>query len=707
MDRQLSPFAERAPATPLGGMPPPAPQLMPVQDLERAPAAARAPAGLRAWVARILVAGGTLAIASYGVFEMLGIVGFSRMTFLQGVMIFFFTVTFTWIAFAAASAVTGILVPPRRCPRADSLGESRTVLLMPVYNEDPVHTTAALHSMAEALAAHGVARHFEIVIISDSTKVDAWIAECIAVERLRSALAGTMPVWYRRRWHNVGRKSGNVEDFIKHWGARYDYMVVLDADSLMAAETLVELVKRMEADPRLGLLQTVPRIIGQWSLFSRLQQFAGSVYGAAIARGVAGWSADDGNFWGHNAVIRVAAFAQSCGLPVLPGPPPFGGHVLSHDFVEAALMRRAGWKVCMAPDLTGSWEDSPPSLTDVAVRDRRWAQGNLQHGKVIGARGLTWPSRLHFLMGIMSYVSSPLWLLLILTGFALTLQATLIRPEYFTSAFQLFPNWPRFDAERMVELFVFSMVVLLTPKAIGLMRALVSGRLRRGSGGLLGLPVSCLVETLLSALYAPIMMLVQTQHICEIFTGRDSGWKAQRRAATGVPWSEAWHFHWKHTLFGVAMACVAWWLSPVLLAWLSPALLGLLLAVPLSKASGSVRLGRALARLGIFRTPEETWVPDVVRRRDELARHAPPLPADGLYHLARDPEARAAHIAGNLPPPPEPRGCPDAPRLTAERKIVDARTLPEALEWLTPAERIRVAADARLLELLAALPDAA
>lgn len=636
---------------------------------------------------------------------MLEVVDFLRMTILQGVMIFFFAITFTWIAFAAAAALAGIFAPKARFSVSDSPGESRTALVMPVYNENPLQTTAALQAMAEALAAHGAAHHFEIVVLSDSTQADAWVAESIAVHHLRRALAQTMPVWYRRRWHNAGRKAGNIEDFVKRWGGRYDYMVVLDADSLMTAQTLLSLVNRMEADSRLGLLQTVPALVGQWSLFARLQQFAGRIYGGIIARGVAAWSGDDGNYWGHNAIIRVAAFAQACGLPVLKGAQPFGGHVMSHDFVEAALMRRAGWKVRMACDLKGSWEESPPSLFEAAARDRRWAQGNLQHSKVIGARGLRIASRVHFLMGIMSYLSAPLWLLLLLTGFALTLQATLIRPEYFIQDFQLFPDWPRFDSVRMVKLFIFSMLVLLLPKLLGLVHSIFSGQLRRGSGGVIGLVAGSIVETLFAALFAPIMMLVQTQHIMQILTGRDSGWSAQRRAAAGILWREAWSFHWKHTLIGLVTAWVAYQLSPLLLAWLAPALLGLVLAVPLSKVSGSVRVGRGLARFGLLRIPEETHVPEIIRRRDELVRSATSMTDDGLRHLAHNRQTRLDHIAGNLPPPPEPRGIPDAHRLTAAAKLADAHTLPEALQWLTPAERIRVAADEALLERLAELHD--
>ena len=581
---------------------------------------------------------------------------------------------------------------------------SRTALVMPVYNEDPVRTTAALQAIAEQLAASGAARHFEIVIISDSTNADAWIAESLATHRLRQALAGIMTVRYRRRWHNVGRKVGNVEDFVKRWGGQYDYMIVLDADSLMSPATLITLVERMQGDARLGLLQTVPALIGQLSLFARMQQFASCLYGAVVARGLAAWSGDDGNYWGHNAIIRVRAFAQACGLPQLPGRKPFGGFVLSHDFIEAAFMRRAGWKVCMAADLAGSWEEGPPSLTDVAVRDRRWAQGNLQHLKLIGSRGLTWTSRLHIAVGIMGYLSSPLWLMLILIGFALSLQATLIRPEYFSKTFQLFPDWPVFDARRMMLLFMFSMIVLLTPKAIGFLRGMLSSRVRRNCGGIIGLPVSVIVELALSALYAPIMMLVQTQHVFSILTGRDSEWTTQRRQAEVISWRESAHFHWKHMVIGVAIGITAFLISPTLLAWLTPTVAGLVLAIPLSKASGSVRSGQFFARLGLLQIPEEHELPELVRRRDELIHAAEPLPTEGLRYLARHPEARRSHINGNLARPTDTRGHPNAHRLTARAKMQQAHSLREALDWLSAPERIEVAADRDLLEQLAQLP---
>lgn len=688
-----------------GGMPFERPLEMPVQELAHAPAAEPLDAAdARVIAARLLAVGGMLAITAYGVREMWAIVSVSDMTILQGVMLFFFSITLAWIGFAASSGIAGLLIPAPRPPSA-SPANSRTALVMPIYNEDPARTTAALQAMAEDLARIDAAQYFEIVILSDTTQVDPWIGESLAVDRLRRELRNIMPVWYRRRWHNTGRKAGNVEEFVKRWGGRYDYMIVLDADSLMTAETMIELVRRMQGDPKLGILQTVPLLIGSASLFSRVQQFAGRVYGALIARGVAAWSGNEGNYWGHNAIIRVAAFAQACGLPQLPGRRPFGGHVLSHDFVEAAFIRRAGWKVRMASDLEGSWEESPPSLVDIAIRDRRWAQGNLQHSKILGANGLALTSRAHFVIGIMGYLSSPLWLMLLLVGFALTLQASLIRPEYFTSEFQLFPNWPVFDAPRMTKLFIFTMIVLFTPKVLGWLRSLCVSHVRKGCGGVLGLTVSTVVETILSALYAPVMMLVQTQHVVSILTGRDSGWGPQRRHAALPAWREALSVHWPHVAIGLSFSVIAYLLSPELLAWLSPTLAGLLLAIPLSRVSGSPHAGGLLARLGLLRTPEEHRLPTLMLRRDELVRESPALPRDALRFIVRNRQAMLAHIAGNLPRPPETRGHPDPHRLTAERKVMDARTLQEALSWLGPAERVHVAGDPLLLERLAELPD--
>jgi membrane glycosyltransferase len=706
MDCELNSVAAIEPHAASGGMPPENPLYMPAQELRYKPSRRdRHRAGAAVLYSRFILVAVTVGVTTYGIYQMLQVVRFASMTVLQGLMIFFFAVSLGWIAFAAGSVLAG--ASKRRDPRpAPDARATLTALVMPIYNEDPLRTTAALQAMAEALARIDAHRAFEIVLLSDSTNADAWIRETLSVSSLRSVLEPIMPVWYRRRWQNIARKSGNLEDFVARWGGRYDHMIVLDADSLIDAPTLERLVQTMQSDPRLGILQTAPQLIGAKSFFGRLQQFAACAYGPVVTRGLSAWSGDSGNYWGHNAIIRMTAFAQHCGLPKLVGRKPFGGFILSHDFVEAALMRRSGWKVRMATDCGGSWEESPPSLIDVAVRDRRWAQGNLQHMKVIGSAGLSFTSRMHLGIGIMSYLSSPLWLLMLGIGFALAVQSHLIRPEYFNHDFQLFPTWPRFDVELMMTLFWFSMVVLLIPKMLGLIHALLSRRIRRGSGGVIGVAASCLLEVILSAMYAPILMMIQSRHVFEVFLGRDSGWKPQRRDGGGTTWSDAWHFHKRHMILSCVTAVIVWFLSPPLLAWLSPALLGLFLAVPLSRASGSERLGRILSRVSLLRTPEETDTPPLVARRQELVAQAPPAPADGLRHLARNREARLTHINGNLARPADPRGRPDPYAFTAEQKLKDARSLEEALAWLTDIERVEVAGDARLLNQLALLPDA-
>jgi membrane glycosyltransferase len=703
MDRRVN-SALAYPHLGSGGMPPEARLSMPSQDLRYKPSQrTRERSTAAVLYARFILVAVTLGVSTYGIYQMLQVVRFASMTLLQGLMIFFFAISLAWIAFAAGSVIAG--ASKRRDPVPRGLPGGLTALVMPIYNEDPVRTTAALQAMAEALQGIGANQCFEIVVLSDSTNADSWVRETAAVNVLRRSLTSVMPVWYRRRWSNVARKSGNLEDFVTRWGARFEHMIVLDADSLIDAPTLLRLVQSMQADPRLGILQTAPQLIGARTFFGRLQQFAACVYGPVITRGLAAWSGDSCNYWGHNAIIRMKAFADNCGLPMLKGRKPFGGHVLSHDFVEAALIRRGGWKVRMATECGGSWEESPPSLIDVAIRDRRWAQGNLQHMKIIGTAGLSFTSRLHLGIGIMSYLSSPLWLLMLAIGFALAVQSHLIRPEYFNHDFQLFPTWPRFDVELMMALFWFSMLVLLIPKMFGLIRALLSSRIRRSGGGVIGVAASIMLETILSALYAPILMMIQSRHVFEVFMGRDSGWKPQRRDGGGTSWGDAWEYHKRHMLLSCMTAAVVYVLSPSLLAWLSPALLGLFLAVPLSRASGSEVLGRALLRIGLLRTPEEALQPAMLLRRNELIAQARDLPEDGLRYLAQNREARLVHIGSNLARPADPRGKPAPHAFTAEQKLIDARSLDEALEWLTPIERVEVAADARLLNQLALLQD--
>ncbi len=418
----------------------------------------------------------------------------------------------------------------------------------------------------------------------------------------------------------------------------------------------------------------------------------------------------DGNYWGHNAIIRTRAFADHCGLPDLPGRPPFGGHILSHDFVEAALMRRAGYSVTMLPTLGGSYEESPPSLIDVAARDRRWCQGNLQHSRIIAARGFVWATRQHFATGIMGYLASPLWMAQLIVGIVLVLQSHYIRPEYFTAEFSLFPTWPRFDYERALQLFELTIAILLAPKFLGLVIALFDGPTRRGSGGALALIASTFVEIVISAALAPIMMLIQSGSVAQILSGRDTGWNPQRRDDGSIPFRSIARRHRAHALLGLITLFAAALISPSLVLWMSPTIAGLVLSIPLSWASGQLWLGLGLKRIGLLRTPEETSPPEVVQRAnalsDELARVGHDH-EDALLAIHGDPELRAVHEAF-LPEKPRHRlGDVDVDEAVAAVKLNDAETIEDACAWLKPKERVAVLADRALIAMLARLPTAA
>jgi membrane glycosyltransferase len=480
-------------------------------------------------------------------------------------------------------------------------------------------------------------------------------------------------------------------------------MVVLDADSIISPDTLIALVREMGADPNLGLLQTVPRLAGGETLFARLQQFATAVYGPIVGRGISAWQGDDGNYWGHNAIVRIRAFAAAAGLPTLPGKKPFGGPIMSHDFVEAALLRRAGWSVRMVPTLDGTWEDSPPSLLDVAARDRRWAQGNIQHLAVIGARGFTWSNRMHMGIGVMSYLASPLWFALITVGLATAVHIATVQFQYFTEELSLFPRWPQFDSPRMIQLFIVAMTVLLLPKLLGVLRAFGNRELRRTVNPV-RLVIGALAETILSALYAPIMMMMQGRQLLEILFGQDSGWATQSRKRSMTPWGTLFRRHWLQTVSGLVVSITLLSVSPPLFAWMTPALAGLMLALPLSAASGSVALGKALRVIGLLVVPEEIAVPRVIALRNEIEhRLAPWLEGVTIERLLHDDLARQRHFAAVQPRPPASRGKPDVMFMTARAKLGDARSVAEALAWLTPQERMAVLGDRDLFHALARL----
>ncbi|MCX7348135.1 MAG: glucans biosynthesis glucosyltransferase MdoH [Alphaproteobacteria bacterium] len=602
-----------------------APLAMPVQDLTSwAGKPVSVGNGRDVVFARLFVFGASILITGFGTWKMYQVISPVNVTTLQVLFASFFALTFAWIAFSCASAILGFLMllfgKATLPPLAETADMGRTALLMPVYNEDPERVFAALSRMGQALRREGVARHFDIFVLSDTRKEHISAAEVDAYAWLKRQLSPAIKVHYRRRDNNHHRKAGNIADFVTRWGAAYDHMIVLDADSDMSAGAMITLARAMAADPRSGIIQSLPLLQNRWTPFARMTQFAGRVYGPLVAAGLSAWHGRDGNYWGHNAIIRTRAFAEACGLPELKGRKPFGGHVLSHDFVEAALIRRAGWAVYMLPALTGSYEETPPCLIDLATRDRRWAQGNLQHMKIVGAKGLNWVSRVHLIQGIMSYLASPLWLMLLLAGLLLATVARHTTPNYFPDNFSLFPVWPVFDPELALRLFAITFAVLYLPKLLALVLALKDTELRKGCGGTIGLIKSVLAETFVSMLLSPIMMLIQSRVVADVMIGRDSGWNAQNRDDQAMPFKACARVHALHVVAGIGFGVLAFHISWATFLWLAPIAGALMLSPLVSWSTGLPVFGRKLWHWNVFRIPEEA-----PRNADGIVAEATPV----------------------------------------------------------------------------------
>lgn len=616
---------------------------------------------------------------------------------------------------AALDAEAGIAADDLRArqnPAAPKVREmasrirAKTAVLMPIYNEEPAQVMARLLAIGEDLQQAGAGGRFDIFVLSDTTNPKIWVKEeKIWLEAKRILESGSfgaesrsdteaagrsggtaggagLHIYYRRRAQNTARKSGNIEDFCNRWGAEYDFMLVLDADSLMTAETIVKMARLMEANPHAGIIQASPQMVNSTSMFARMQQFAGKVAGPVVGAGLAYWQAGNSNYWGHNAIIRTRAFIDCCGLPKLKGKGPFGGFILSHDFVEAALIARGGWSAWLLPELKGSYEECPPSMIDFAARDRRWCQGNLQHIKVLISRGLHPVSRVHFLTGIMSYLSSPLWLLFLLAGLSMVLFREFIPPQYFGQTYSLFPNWPVFDKYGTIGLFVLSMAMLLVPKFLGLAAYLKGNAGKNGrTDGVCGYVRSAWnagkslgLEIVVSTLMAPVMMLFQSKFVFDILRGKSVGWNAQNRGDEGTSWQTAWQIHKWHTVLGAVTALVVWKYAHVLFWWLLPITLGLVLVVPLSVISSRVSAGRWLRERGWFVIPEEICEPKVLARAKYWAGILAPFEAGngGLAMLQNDRTLRMLHCRMLPVNGPAPEFAPEVAE-TADAKLADGR----------------------------------
>ncbi len=578
---------------------------------------------------RFYILGGTAAMTAAASRMMWKVLAVNGISVLEACLLVLFVGLFAWIALSFAGAVAGFLTAV--FDRGYKLGidpdaplptvHTRTALLMPTYNEDPRRLLAGLQAIYESVAETGQLENFDFYVLSDTRRDDIGQAEEEAFHALCDAVGGHDRIFYRRRSDNSGRKAGNIADWVRRFGGAYPQMLILDADSLMTGDTIVRLVAGMEHNPDVGLIQTLPAVVGGRTLFARMQQFGGRVYGPVIGRGVAWWHGAESNYWGHNAIIRTQAFAQQAGLPSLPGKEPFGGHVLSHDFVEAALMRRGGWATHMVPYLKGSYEEGPPTLTDLLVRDRRWCQGNLQHAKIVGSKGLHWVSRMHMLVGIGHYFTAPMWAMLMLIGIAIPLFQGGID---INEVLHLSPGvyWRHQDETQVIRMFAITMVVLLSPKVLGYLAMLLEPVERRGCGGTIRAFISMLLETILAALMAPVVMYVQSRGVAEVLAGKDSGWDAQQRDDGGVSWSALARGYGGLSVFGLFMGALAYAVSPSLAAWMAPVVIGMVLAIPVVGFTSSRSAGVWMHRLGLMEIPEESAPPKVLVRAAELRRAA-------------------------------------------------------------------------------------
>jgi membrane glycosyltransferase len=570
---------------------------------------------------------------------------------LELVVLLLFTILFAWISAGFWTAIAGFATLALRRDRyaissttrpgacaTDIPPDARTAIVMPICNEDVPRVFAGLHATFESLRATNALDRFDFFVLSDTTDADTRVDEVAAWTRLCRDAGGFGRVFYRWRQHRIKRKSGNIADFCRRWGRKYRYMVVLDADSVMTGECLARLVLMAEANPGAGIIQTVPRAAGRDTLFARVQQFATAVYGPVFAAGLHYWQLGESHYWGHNAIIRIAPFMRHCALGRLPGRGALSGEILSHDFVEAALMRRAGWSVWIAYDLPGSYEEMPPNLLDELSRDLRWCQGNLMNARLLLMKGLHPAHRVVFMTGAMAYLSAPLWFMFLIAATGLVAVHTFSIPQYFVHPFQLFPLWPRWHPERAVTLFALTASLLFAPKILASL--LVEAK---GCGGRLRLALSVLLECALSALLAPVRMLFHTQAVVASLLGRAVRWRSPARADAETRWAYAVRRHGLHTLLGVSWTGLMAWMDPQYMPWLLPVTGALMLSIPLSVLSSRVSWGRVSRRWGLFLIAEETRPPAVLEATQRGAKVS--VAARGVLAAVVDPAVNALMCA--------------------------------------------------------------
>lgn len=578
------------PISPAAWMPELAPLDHPVQDLATeyrdgsAPVLAPSSVGVQVkrvatFLPAIAITTGLIAVFT-DFFAMNGLNGF------EALLIGLIALTFFWISLSVTTVSVGIFNLLRRSSKHEVIEAGtplHVALLVPIYNEVPADVFGNACAMIEELNAINAPHDFSLCILSDTRDDQIAAQELTAFAALRAKVDESFQVFYRRRATNIDRKVGNLADWVEHWGGGWDAMVVLDADSLMAGEAIVALSDALANDPSAGLIQSFPQLFGAETLFARVQQFASTIYGSVLSEGLAAWSDREGNYWGHNAIIRTRAFASCAGLPKINGLRAKGALILSHDFVEAGLLRRAGWAVRFLPRVKGSYEEVPATLIDYVKRDRRWCQGNLQHLRLLRSKGFHTVTRFHLFHGAMSYLLSPAWFVL-LTVWALIGQGqeTSVIQYFYGANPQV--SWPEMAQVNNFFILFFMYGMLLAPKFLGASAIRTSGLRMKDLGGFGQFSLSFVSEVVISILYAPILMVQQTVAVVRALAGIREQWAPQARRGTTYGLWTLVKFHWLETAIGVAL--LAGMTTGLVTLWLLPIAISLAGAAPLSALSG-------------------------------------------------------------------------------------------------------------------------
>jgi len=568
---------------------------------------------------RLIVAGLNiflyLALAAWG-WSILAVEGWSIVDILLFICFLFGT---PWAVLGFWNAVIGLILlhGPRNAmqdvaPFASIADPAmpvtlKTAIFMTLRNEDPSRAFRRLRLVKETVDATGHGEKFDYFLLSDTNKEDVAAQEEELFATWKAEAGEAAPLFYRRRTENTGFKAGNVKDFLNRWGSDYDLMLPLDADSLMDGETILRHVRIMEANPKLGILQSLVVGMPSQSLFARIFQFGMRQGMRSYTMGQAWWVGDCGPFWGHNALARIAPFRDHCELPVLPGPPPFGGHILSHDQVEATFMRRAGYEVRVMPEEGGSWEENPPTILEFMKRNTRWCQGNLQYFKLLDTKGLYPVSRFQLIWAILMFLGIPAW----------TLMLPLAALKPFDGE-----SLAAFPVGSALALYIFFTIMNLMPKIAGLLDILLTPGGTKRYGGTGRFLFAGLSEIVFAWILGASDTFRTTVFIVGLIFGKSVVWGGQARDAHGVPWDVATSNLWPQTLFGFVVVGLMAATSIQFALWSLPLTLGFLVAIPFAVWSAEPALGAASVRSGLYAIPEEIDTPAIVAKlRAQEAGH--------------------------------------------------------------------------------------